>query len=64
MLSALQEQKRIYDQFKGKYFFCSETGNMIDPSNLRKWVWIPILEKFSHTDFHTEIADLALSLIR
>ena len=45
MLSALKNQKKIYDQFKGKYFFCNESGNMVDPSNLRKNVWIPTLKK-------------------
>ena len=45
MISALKNQKIIYDQFKGKYFFCNETGNLIDPSNLRTNVWIPTLKK-------------------
>ena len=45
MLSALKDQESIYEQFKGKYFFCTETGNMVDPSNLRKNVWIPIFKK-------------------
>jgi integrase len=45
MFSALDDQKRIYEQFKGKYFFCNESGKRIDPSNLRKYVWIPIFKK-------------------
>ena len=45
MLSALQSQKIIYDQFKGKYFFCNETGTLFDPSNVRTKVWIPTLKK-------------------
>jgi len=45
MLSALKDQKKIYDQFEGKYFFCSETGKMFDASNVRIRVWIPALER-------------------
>jgi integrase len=45
MLCALQNQKRIYDQFQGKYFFCNETGSLFDPSNVRADVWIPALKK-------------------
>ena len=45
MLSALKNQKIIYDQFKGKYFFCNETGTLFDPSNVRTKVWIPALKK-------------------
>jgi len=45
MLSALKNQKIIYDQFKGKYFFCNETGTLFDPSNVRLKVWIPALKK-------------------
>ena len=45
MRDALKKQKNIYDRFKGEYFFCSPTGNMIDTSNLRRDVWNPVLEK-------------------
>ena len=45
MLSALKDQKKIYDQFNGDYFFCSETGKMFDASNVRIRVWIPALER-------------------
>lgn len=45
MLSALKDQKKIYEQFKGKYFFCSTAGKMFDPSNVRIRVWIPALEQ-------------------
>ena len=45
MRDALKKQKNIYDRFKGEYFFCSPTGNMIDTSNLRRDVWNPVFEK-------------------
>ena len=45
MRDALKNQKNIYDRFKGEYFFCSPTGNMIDTSNLRRDVWNPVFEK-------------------
>lgn len=45
MFDALKAQKEIYDQFKGKYFFCSTTGHYVDPSNIRFRVWIPALKK-------------------
>lgn len=45
MLLALKDQKKIHDKFKGKYFFCSETGKMFDASNVRIRVWIPTLER-------------------
>jgi len=45
MQDALKNQKKVYDRFKGEYFFCSKTGNMIDTSNLRRDVWNPVLEK-------------------
>jgi integrase len=45
MLSALKDQKKIYDQFNGDYFFCSETGKMFDASNVRIRIWIPALER-------------------
>ena len=45
MIEALQEQKKIYEKFNGKYFFCNEKGGLIDKSNFRKNVWIPALEK-------------------
>lgn len=45
MRSALTAQREIYDQFKGKYFFCSETGKMFDASNVRSKVWIPTLKR-------------------
>ncbi|MBL6996553.1 Arm DNA-binding domain-containing protein, partial [Desulfobacula sp.] len=45
MLLALKDQKKIYDQFNGEYFFCSETGKMFDASNVRIRVWIPTLER-------------------
>jgi len=45
MLEALKAQKAIYDQFKGKYFFCTTTGAQIDPDNLRDRVWTPTMKK-------------------
>jgi integrase len=45
MYSVLEEQKKIHNQFKGNYFFCSPNGGMVDPSNLRRDVWWPALKK-------------------
>jgi integrase len=45
MYDALVAQKKIYDKFKGEYFFCSPQGKRIDPNHLRRRVWMPILEK-------------------
>lgn len=45
MMAALKKQKMIQDNYKVKYFFCNEEGNLIDPSNLREKVWIPTLKK-------------------
>jgi len=45
MLSALKDQKQIYERFRGDYLFCSETGKMFDASNVRIRVWIPTLER-------------------
>jgi hypothetical protein len=28
MLTALKDQEQIYDQLRGDYFFCSETGKI------------------------------------
>lgn len=45
MLDAISKQKEIYDKFNGKYFFCSQTGDLIDVSHLMKCVWRPALIK-------------------
>jgi integrase len=45
MYGVLQEQRKIYDQFRGNYFFCSLNGGIVDPSNLRRDVWWPALKK-------------------
>ena len=45
MYHALLEQKKIYDKFKGEFFFCSINGEMIDRSNLSDRVWRIVLEK-------------------
>lgn len=45
MYSVLEEQKKIYHQFKGKYFFCSTNGGMVNHSNSRRDVWLPALKK-------------------
>lgn len=44
MYEALKAQKRIYERFKGKYFFCSPAGTPVSRSNLRGRVWIPALK--------------------
>ena len=43
--SALEEQKKIYDNIQGKFFFSSPTGAMVDTSHLRQRIWKPALEK-------------------
>ena len=43
MYEALEAQKRVYEQFKGKYFFCSPGGSQVNRSNIRGRVWIPAL---------------------
>jgi integrase len=43
MFEALEAQKRVYEQFKGKYFFCSPAGSQVNRSNIRGRVWIPAL---------------------
>ena len=45
MVQALKAQKKIYDQFECEYFFCSKNGERVDPSNLRRRIWIPSLKK-------------------
>ena len=45
MFNALKKQQKIYEKFNGRYFFCNESGSLIDPSNLRVNVWIPTLQK-------------------
>jgi len=45
MRSALEEQKKIYDNIQGKLFFSSPTGAMVDTSHLRQRIWKPALEK-------------------
>ncbi|PKN62637.1 MAG: hypothetical protein CVU57_23600 [Deltaproteobacteria bacterium HGW-Deltaproteobacteria-15] len=45
MEEALKEQEKIYGKFKGEYFFCTTTGEQVNPSNLRQRVWIPALKK-------------------
>jgi len=45
MYGVLEEQQEMYDRFKGSYFFCSANGGMVNPSNLRRDVWWPGLEK-------------------
>lgn len=39
MYNCLQEQKKIHDQFKCKYFFCSKNGSQVDLSHLRQRIW-------------------------
>ena len=45
MFEPLKAQKKIYDRFGGEYFFCSAAGKCVNPSNLRRRVWVPALEK-------------------
>jgi integrase len=45
MRDALKLQKKVYDQFKGEYFFCSTRGKRINTSHLRQRVWQPALKK-------------------
>jgi hypothetical protein len=45
MYDALVAQKKIYDRFKGEYFFCTPTGNRIDSDHLRRRVWMPTMKK-------------------
>lgn len=45
MYAALREQKKIYDEFQGEYFFCNSNGDLVHTSNLRRHVWIPSLKK-------------------
>jgi len=45
MYGALEEQRRVYDRFKGEYFFCNTHGCMVKPQNLRLHVWLPALKK-------------------
>ena len=45
MIQALKVQKKIHDQFKCEYFFCSTNGERVDPSNLRRRFWVPALDK-------------------
>ncbi|MFH0925557.1 MAG: tyrosine-type recombinase/integrase [bacterium] len=45
MFEALKEQKKIYDQYKGTYFFCCSSGSQVCRSNLLNRIWIPTLEK-------------------
>ena len=45
MLDALRSQRTIYEMYKGKYFFCTTTGDQVDLSNLSNRVWIPAMEK-------------------
>jgi len=45
MLGSLEEQKEIHRTFECEYFFCSTSGQQVNPSNLRQRVWLPALEK-------------------
>jgi len=45
MYDVLNAQKKIYNLFKGEYFFCSTTGKRVDRNHLRRKVWTPTLKK-------------------
>jgi integrase len=43
MLEPMKAQKEIYDRLRPEYFFCTQNGGRISPSNLRYRVWLPAL---------------------
>ncbi|MGA3085765.1 MAG: site-specific integrase [Thermodesulfobacteriota bacterium] len=45
MLEPLLAQKLIYEKFGRDYFFCTPSGDRIDPLHLSKRVWLPALKK-------------------
>lgn len=45
MIDALKEQKKIYEKFRGEYFFCTNKGGRVDPSHLLRDVWVSSLKK-------------------
>ncbi len=46
MLDSLLEQKKILTHLDSfEYFFCTETGSRIHPSNFRRRIWIPALRE-------------------
>ena len=45
MIEPLKAQKVIHERFGCEYFFCTSQGKRIHPSNLRKRVWLPSLNK-------------------
>jgi len=45
MFGALREQKKLYEKFRGEYFFCTQSGARVDLSHLRRDVWVPCLEE-------------------
>jgi integrase len=45
MYDALGAQKKIYDRFKGEYFFCTPRGNRIDSDHLRRRIWMPTMKE-------------------
>lgn len=45
MREALEDQKKIQEQLASEYFFCTTGGQLIDPANLRRDVWVPAVEK-------------------
>jgi integrase len=47
ILDALTKQKVIHNALQGEYFFCTENGDKVDASNLRKNVWLPSLSEAS-----------------
>ncbi len=67
MYNALMKQKQIYEKYQGEFFFCTPEGTLINGSNLRNRVWVPLfkeinikyrpMEQIRHT-----FATLALSL--
>jgi integrase len=45
MLESLEEQRVLNRKLNGEYFFCTKTGQQVNPNNLRQRVWLPALQK-------------------
>ena len=45
MLQPLKEQKKFLENTETEYFFCTQNGQRVDLSHLRRDVWVPSLKK-------------------
>ena len=45
MYDALRDQKKVFDRYRGEYFFCNMNGDLIRQSNLLCDVWLPALKE-------------------